>query len=208
MHVRRFAVQGQLARPRQCRAAALAGQAGDRSTDSPVSPLNVMRSSYWLPSVTLDPEFEQVLLDEVLLSETGQDGYPGDARGSDNWPGMAPGEVGVLNALSPKYCNWANVVTIDPKPPVLWVHGSDDIVVANGSAWEMGTLGQAEVVPGWPGIDDYPPQPMVDQIADVLGAYADAGGSVRTERFEGSGHGPFLDAPDRFTAVLYDFLAG
>lgn len=183
-------------------------QADDRSTDSPVSPLNVMRSSYWSPSVTLDPDFEQVLLDEVLLSEVGPTGYPGDARPSDNWPGLAPGEVGVLNALSPKYCNWAGLVDVAPKAPVLWVHGSDDIVVANGSAWEMGTLGQAEVVPGWPGMDAYPPQPMVDQIADVLGDYADAGGTVRTERFDGSGHGPFLDALDHFTDVFFDFLPG
>jgi hypothetical protein len=29
---------------------------------------------------------------------------------------------------------------------------------------------------------------------------------VRTERFDGSGHGPFLDALDHFTDVFFDFL--
>ena len=186
-------------------AAALA--AGDRSTDSPVSPLNVLRSSYWSPDFTMDPAFEQVLLDEVLFSEVGPEGYPGDAVPSDNWPGVAPGEVGVLNALSPKYCDWSDIVALEPKPPVLWVHGTDDIVVADGSAWEMGTLGKMELVPGWPGEETFPPQQMVTQIDDVLGAYAEQGGSVLVERFEGSGHGPFLDARARFCEVFYGFVA-
>lgn len=185
-------------------AAALA--AGDRGTDSPVSPLNVMRSSYWSPNFTMDEDFEQVLLEEILLSEVGETGYPGDAVPSENWPGVAPGTQGVLNALSPRHCNWSGIVDLDPKPPVLWVHGSDDIVVADGSPWEMGTLGQAEVVPGWPGEDVFPPQQMVSQIDDVLDEYAAGGGQVRKERFEGSGHGPFLDALDRFREVFYGFL--
>lgn len=180
--------------------------AGDRSTDSPVSPLNVMRSSYWSPSFTVDPEWEQVLLDEILLSEVGARGYPGDATASENWPGMGPGEVGVLNALSPKYCNWANIVDLDPKPPVLWVHGSDDIVVANGSAWEMGTLGAAGAIPGWPGPDAYPPQQMIDQIRAVLTDYDDRGGTVRMEMFEGSGHGCHIDNLDGFTTAFFDLV--
>ncbi len=181
--------------------------AHDRSTDSPVSPLNVMRTSYWSPSFTLDPEFEQVLLDEVLLSEVGDRGYPGDLVASDNWPGMAPGEVGVLNALSPRHCSWADLVDLDPKPPVLWIHGEDDIVVANASPWEMGTLGQAGLVPGWPGEEAYPPQRMVDQIRDVLTTYDERGGEVEMHQFAGSGHGPFLDALDHFNVVFHHFLA-
>lgn len=84
-------------------AAAIA--AGDRTADTPLSPRSVMRSSYWAPSFNMDGAREDVLVDEVLLSETGDDGYPGDATPSDNWPGVAPGTRGILNALSPKYCN-------------------------------------------------------------------------------------------------------
>ena len=89
---------------------------------------------------------------------------------------------------------------------MLWTHGALDLVVADGSMLEMGALGAAGLVPGWPGAEVYPPQPMVSQIREVLGRYAAAGGSVRTEMFEGSGHGPVLDAADRWLAVFTAFL--
>ena len=84
-----------------------------------------------------------MLLGEILKSVTGDDGYPGDTTTSEHWPGVAPGTRGILNALSPKYCNWAGIVDLDPKPPILWTHGTQDIVVADGSPWEMGTLGSS-----------------------------------------------------------------
>jgi pimeloyl-ACP methyl ester carboxylesterase len=49
---------------------------------------------------------------------------------------------------------------------------------------------------------------MVAQIREVLDAYAAAGGRVTVEVFEGSGHGPHVDAVDRWTEVLLAFLAG
>ncbi|WP_281424371.1 hypothetical protein [Pseudonocardia nigra] len=41
----------------------------------------------------------------------------------------------------------------------------------------------------------------------MLDRYAAAGGSVRTEMFDGSGHGPHFDAREKWLAVLTDFLA-
>jgi pimeloyl-ACP methyl ester carboxylesterase len=181
--------------------------AGDRSTESPFSPRNVMNSSYWSPSHREPQEREDLLLDEILKSVTGEDGYPGDFTTSENWPGVAPGTRGILNALSPKYCNWADIVELDPKPPVLWTHGSQDIVVADASPWEMGTLGKLGQVPGWPGEEDFPPQPMVSQIRAVLESYRQAGGRVEMEMFEGSGHGPLFDATDRWKQVFFGFLS-
>jgi pimeloyl-ACP methyl ester carboxylesterase len=180
--------------------------AGDRSTESPLSPRSVMRSSYWSPRHTVPPGWEDALVDEVLLSVTGDDGYPGDATPSENWPGFAPGTRGILNALSPKYCDWSGIVDIDPKPPVLWTRGTDDIVIADGSAWEMGSLGAAGHVPGWPGMDVFPPQPMVTQTSTVLERYRDAGGDLRAEVFDGSGHGPLIDAADRWAVLFFGFL--
>ena len=119
---------------------------------------------------------------------------------------VAPGTRGILNALSGKYCNWSGIVDIDPKPRVLWTHGSADIVVANGSAWEMGTLGSMELVPGWPGADTFPPQQMVTQIRNVLEAYQGAGGQVHMETFEGSGHGPHIDAADKWSKLFFEFI--
>lgn len=181
--------------------------AGDRSGDSAASPRNVMNASYWAPSHREPPEREELLLDGILKSVTGDDGYPGDSTPSEHWPGVAPGTRGILNALSPKYCNWAGIVDLEPKPPVLWTHGSADIVVADGSAWEMGTLGRMGAVPGWPGEEVFPPQPMVTQIRTVLERYRAAGGRIEMEWFEGSGHCPAIDAPQRWSERFFAFLA-
>ena len=182
-------------------------KAGDRSAESPFSPRNVLRSSYWAPSFTVPADREDLYVDEVLKSSVGDDGYPGDFTTSENWPGLAPGTRGILNALSGKYCNWSGIVDIAEKPPILWTHGSADIVIADGSAWEMGTLGQMGAVPGWPGAEAYPPQPMVAQIRDVLERYRAAGGRVEIEIFEGSGHSPNIDAAERWESRFFGFLA-
>jgi pimeloyl-ACP methyl ester carboxylesterase len=180
---------------------------GDRSSESPLSPRNVIRSSYWAPTHQEPADREDLLVDEMLKSLIGDDGYPGDSTPSEHWPGVAPGTRGIINALSGKYCNWSGIVHIDPKPPVLWTHGSADIVVADGSAWEMGMLGKLGAIPGWPGEEVFPPQPMVSQIRAALEHYRAAGGRVEIEIFEGSGHGPLFDAAERWSALFFGFLA-
>jgi pimeloyl-ACP methyl ester carboxylesterase len=180
--------------------------AGDRSSDGDTAPRNVMNRSYWRPDHREPPEREELLLGEILKTVTGDDGYPGDATPTEHWPGVAPGTRGILNALSPKYCQWAEIVALEPKPPILWTHGTADIVVADGSPWEMGMLGSLGAVPGWPGPDAFPPQPMVAQIRALLERYAAAGGHVETEMFEGSGHFPPIDAAERWSARFFGFL--
>lgn len=179
-------------------------RAGDRSAESPLSPRSVMRSLYWAPTHT-EPR-EDLLVDEVLLTLVGDDGYPGGSTPSENWPGLAPGTTGILNALSPKYCDWTGLVDVAEKPPVLWTHGMGDLVIADGSMLEFGALGAGGAVPGWPGADVYPPQPMVSQIRSLLQRYAAAGGAVTTEMFEASGHGPHIDAAERWLSVFRTFL--
>ena len=83
----------------------------------------------------------------------------------------------------------------------------EDIVVADGSPWEMGTLGQLGVVPGWPGEEAFPPQAMVFQIRSVLQRYGERGGRVVMELFEGSGHFPPIDAAERWSATFFEFLS-
>jgi pimeloyl-ACP methyl ester carboxylesterase len=180
--------------------------AGDRSGEGAASPRKVLTTAYWSPSHQEPPEREEMLLTEVLKSRVGDDGYPGDSTPSEHWPGVAPGTRGILNALSGKHCNWAGIADLDPKPPILWTYGSEDIVVADGSPWEMGTLGKAGAIPGWPGEDAFPPQPMVAQTRAVLERYRDAGGRVEVERFEGSGHFPPIDAAERWSATFFGFL--
>lgn len=113
----------------------------------------------------------------------------------------------MLNALSPHYGRWDDLLALADKPPVLWTQGELDQVIADGSPLEMGHLGELGLVPGWPGAEVFPPQPMVTQIRAVLADYAARGGTVRTELLPGSGHGPLLDAPRQWRDLLTDFLA-
>jgi hypothetical protein len=47
---------------------------------------------------------------------------------------------------------------------------------------------------------------MVTQIRTVLERYHEAGGRVRIEMFEGSGHFPAIDAAERWSALFFEFL--
>src|SRR5438477_7135271 len=60
---------------------------------------------------------------------------------------------------------------------------------------------------GLPGEEAFPPQPMVAQIRKVLEAYRAAGGRIQIEMFEGSGHGPVIDAAERWSEIFFAFLA-
>lgn len=180
--------------------------ARDRSTDSPYSPRNVLNGTYWRPDHREPKEREDVLVEELFLSVLGEDGYPGDSTPSQNWPGAAPGTRGILNALSPKYCDWSAFGDLDPGPAVLWTYGDADIVIADGSLLEAGSLGAAGLIPGWPGPDAFPPQQMVTQTRAVLDRYRDRGGRVEVEVFPGSGHTPFVDAADAWLARFVAFL--
>ena len=104
-----------------------------------------MNSSYWRVGHRESPEREELLLGEILKSVTGDDGYPGDATLRD-WPGVAPGTRGILNALSPKYCNWAGSWTSTQAADPVDARRAG-LVVADGSPWEMGTLGSLGLVP-------------------------------------------------------------
>ncbi|MBW3605876.1 MAG: alpha/beta fold hydrolase [Actinobacteria bacterium] len=179
---------------------------GDTSTDSSVSPRSVMRAFYWHPEFAMDPDREDALVTEVLRSAIGDDGYPGDATPSDNWPGVAPGRRGILNALSGRYLNTSGITAIDPMPPILWVHGDGDLVVGDQSMFDAGTLGSIDVLPDWPGLDVHPPQPMNAQISTVLDAYRQAGGVVQEHVVKDSSHGPFIDHLDGCARLIWGFV--
>ena len=174
--------------------------AGDRTTENPASPRNVIRSLFFPSPETIRDE--EALLDAMLTAAVGEDNYPGDARPSPNWPHTAPGTRGALNAYSPKYCNLSGFAASGCRAPVLWVHGSRDAVIGDASPLDFAVLGQSGVVPGWPGAETYPPQPMVRQMRTVLETYAGAGGSYREEAWDGAGHFPFTQEPQRFADLL------
>jgi pimeloyl-ACP methyl ester carboxylesterase len=181
--------------------------AGDRSSDDPLaSPRIVMNSFYWKPPFRAAREEE--LLSSLLSEKVGGDRYPGDCTTSPNWPGVAPGRLGPINALSPKYAGDVaeRFVAASPKPRVLWVRGDADQIVSDQSLFDFGTLGMLGAVPGWPGADVYPPQPMVGQVRRVLERYSAAGGRFEEVVLEGTGHTPYVEKPEAFAAAFHRVL--
>ncbi len=179
---------------------------GDRSAEDPSSPRNVMNSFYFKPPFRPPPEREEVYLSSMLSTKVGEDSYPGDATGSENWPNVAPGTRGMNNAISPKYCDLGAFARIEPKPDVLWVRGAADAIVSDTSLLDFGYLGRLDAIPGWPGDDVYPPQPMVAQMRAVLDEYAAGGGAYREEAIPDCGHTPHVERPEEFQRLLFDFL--
>lgn len=176
--------------------------ARDRSAEQPFSPRNVMNAFYWKPPFRPEPAREDAFVDAMLETATGEGGYPGDMTPSPHWPGVAPGKTGMNNALSPKYLDQRALAKIEPKPPILWLRGSDDQIVSDRSMFDFGVLGELGLVPGWPGAEAYPAQPMVAQTRTLLEQYTAGGGVHREVVFEGTGHGPHIEKHDEFMALV------
>jgi pimeloyl-ACP methyl ester carboxylesterase len=182
----------------------LAGK--DRTDKSPLSPRQVLLAHYVKPPYM--PEHLDIFVESMLSTRTGEDWYPGDSRPVDAWPGFAPGDRGVLNTMAPTHFRIADLSGVDPKPPVLWIRGADDVIVSDTSLYDLAYLGSLGAIPGWPGEQTWPPQPMVAQMRAVLNGYAVAGGRYREAVIEDAGHGPHLDQPERFLAELTEHLGG
>ena len=160
----------------------------------------VFRSAY--VAAGYESAREDTWVASMLSTATGIDNHPGDATASAHWPGFAAGTRGVLNAMAPKHLDLTGILGLAAKPPVLWVRGDRDAIVSDTSFFDINYLGQLGVIPGWPGAQVAPAQAMVSQTRAVLDHYAANGGSYREVVFEGAGHSPHLEDPDRFTAEL------
>lgn len=181
--------------------------AGDRSTDNPqASPRVVMNSFYWKPPFI--PEREEDLLSSLLTEKIGPEKYPGDFVPSDNWPNAAPGKFGPINALSPKYVGDSvdQFIAVAPKPPILWIRGEADQVVSDHSFFDLGTLGEMGLIPGWPGAAVYPPQPMVSQTRDILEQYQANSGEYREVVITDTAHTPYVEKPQEFMETFLTML--
>lgn len=176
----------------------------DRSTDSPASPRNVLRQLYVKPPFV--PKREEELLSAMLSLRLGPDWYPGDSVPSAHWPGAAPGPRGLVNAVSRRYYDASALADIHPQPPVLWIRGAEDRMISNAALLDIAALGSWSLIPGWPGMHECPPQPMLDQIRFVLERYRANGGSYSEHVIADSGHSPMLEKPEEFGALLHAFL--
>lgn len=181
----------------------LAGK--DRTGKSPLSPRQVLLAHYVKPPHV--PGHLDILVESMLSTRVGEWHYPGDARKTAAWPGFAPGDHGVLNTMAPTHFRIGDLSGVTPKPPVLWLRGADDVIVSDTSLYDLAYLGSIGAIPGWPGMQAWPPQPMLAQTRAVLDGYAAAGGSYREAVIEDAGHGPHLDQPEEFLAELTAHLA-
>ena len=179
---------------------------GDDSSDSDLSPRNVLVNCYFKPPFRPERAREDLLVTEILKMALGDDNYPGDLTSSENWPTVAPGKRGVNNALAPCFLDLSPLRDIENKPPILWLRGADDVIVSDASLFDFGNLGQLGAVPGWPGADAYPAQPMVAQTRALLDDYRARGGDVAEQVIEGVGHSPHIEAPEVFMNHLTAFL--
>ncbi|TMR10734.1 alpha/beta hydrolase [Nonomuraea turkmeniaca] len=171
-------------------------KAGDMSDESPTSPRSVFRSAYVKSAGVPDEDF---YVRSMLTTRVGEAHYPGDGATSAAWPGVAPGKHGVLNAIAPTHFRLDELHEIDPKPPVLWIRGADDIIVSDTSLFDLAHLGALGVVPGSPGT---PAQPMVAQTRAVLERY----GPYREAVLQDCGHSPHLEHPEEFRRLLAGHL--
>ncbi len=179
---------------------------GDRGND-PTSPRAVMNAFYFKPPFRALPDREEVYVTSMLSSNVTEGIYPGDMTPSSNWPNVAPGVQGPNNALSPKYLNQADFVTISQKPPVLWIRGADDQIVSDTSLLEFGYLGHLGAVPGWPGPEIYPAQPMIAQVRQVLEAYQTHGGIYREIVLPDCGHSPHIEKHEQVLDIFLQAIS-
>ena len=168
------------------------------------SPRVIMRSFFWSPRYKAPDEDE--LVEEVLLTQVGQEFYPGASTPSPNWPGVGPAPRGVNNAMSPAWCNTSGFGDVQHPAPLLWIRGDEDPVVSDASMFDFGTLGKLGAVPGWPGEGVYPPQPMIAQSRSVFERRRGHGGSLREVVLHEVGHGPLLERPGEVARMMAEHI--
>lgn len=178
---------------------------GDRGNDQ-FSPRTTMNNFYFKPTFKPAPDREEMYLTSLLSTRVAPGNYPGDMTTSNNWPNVAPGTQGVNNAISPKYLNQGNFANINYKPPVLWVHGADDQIVSDTSLFDFGFLGQLGAVPGWPGAEAYPPQPMKTQVRTALDTYKANGGQYQEVMLPDCGHSPHVEKQAEVLKLFTEFV--
>jgi pimeloyl-ACP methyl ester carboxylesterase len=169
------------------------------------SPRTIINTIYFKPPFRVTPQREELLLTAFLTTRVAPENFPGAIIPSANWPLVAPGQTGINNAFSPKYLNQREFARAASKPPVLWIHGADDLLVSDSAMTDFGGLGERGLAPGWPGAQIYPPQPMKTQIRSMLREYQQNGGEYHEVEFQDCGHAPHIEKQEEMLQVLTAF---
>jgi pimeloyl-ACP methyl ester carboxylesterase len=99
-----------------------------------------------------------------------------------------------------------DLITVTPKPPILWIRGDKDQIVSDMSMFDIPTLGKLGFVPGYPGEEVFPPQPMVSQTRSVFEKYQQNGGHYIEVVLENTAHSPHIEKPEEFNESFHKFL--
>lgn len=179
---------------------------GDRSADDQNSPLTIINTFYYTPPFRAADE--EAFLTASLMEKIGEDKYPGDSVPSANWPFVGPGKFGPLNAGSPKYViqDVPLLIEAEKKAPVCWIYGENDQIVSDQSMFDIATLGKLGFVPGYPGEEEVPPQPMISQTRAVFEQYQAKGGHFEEHKVAGAAHGVHIEKPEEFKQIFFKFL--
>ena len=180
----------------------------DAGSDEPLSAPREVLLTFFGPGSNRPNVDEEFLVAELLTTTVGDDHYPGDATASEHWPNTGPGTRGVLNSMSGKYYDTSAFGDVHDGPPITWLRATADQVVSDRSMFDFATLGELGAVPGWPGADVMPPQPMETQFRTVLETYAGNGGRWREVTLDGVGHGIPLEVPDLVASEIERTMAG
>ncbi|TFB13915.1 alpha/beta hydrolase [Filobacillus milosensis] len=170
------------------------------------SPRNVMNQFYFKPPFRVEKEREDRFVKAMVDIEVGDGFYPGNVNTCEEWPGVAPGEKGINNAISPKYVNLSEFADVQDDIPVLWIRGDHDMIVSDQSFLDIAFLGKQGFVPGWPGDEFASPQPMVSQMRHVLDKYKHQGGFYEEYIINDCGHSPHIEKADQFNQKVREFF--
>lgn len=157
------------------------------------------------PPFQIEASLKEKYIDSVLTTRVGEGMYPGNTNFAESWPGVIAGDSGICNTMAPNYCDLSPLADIKIKPDILWIRGAADVMVSDTSVCDFGFLGQIGAVPGYPGVDVFPAQPMVSQTRYVLDKYAENGGKY-TEVVIAGGHGCMLDNETEYIEEVLKFM--
>ena len=148
-------------------------------SDDPGSSVRVVMRQFFGARDNVANVDEDFLLDEVLHTQH-RCGLLSRRRWQPRRTGRRshPASTASSTAMSPKYYNAAGIVDLPRKPPITWLRGAEDQVISDTSMFDLAHLGQLGVLPGWPGEDVLPAQPMNVQMRAVLDTYRSNGGVV------------------------------
>ena len=171
-------------------------------------PGQVIDAVYVAAGNKLPADRREKYIDSLLMCSVGEDRCQGNFVPDSNWPFVRSGDKGVGNTMSPQYCDLSSLPEIPVKPPVMWIRGDKDIMVSDNSSCDLAVLGRMGIIPGYPGENVFPSQPMVSQTRHVLEMYKAQGGKYEEVVFAESGHGCMLDHEEEFAQTVDEFISG